>query len=397
MSEQNTKRAKNIMYQQQLSHLPFADINELAEAIKTRLQPKRYAIILHDKDYNPCGTPKAPHIHAMLSFDNARQLTAIAKALNDNEQSVTAWRGNSNNGYAYLCHRTREAKAKYQYNPDEVICNFDYHKFLNEVAKELAENKQTSSIKSLLDMLYNGDISKADVEDQLSGSQYARYHRQIDDVYAKRLKNLAEQFMADMKAENRSVQVVWLYGESGTGKTSLAIEFAEKKGQPYFVTGSTRDIFQNYNGEHTLIIDELRPDVINYPDLLRILDPFGVAANLPSRYHDKALACDLIIITTPFSPFDFYSRSFSLDRISPRERNDIYATDSFDQLYRRLSLIILVDDYYIHPVEFNSVTCCFDYVSDANGNIVSRKNKYSKLNRPPPIYNSMNLFNSLFE
>lgn len=60
------------------------------------------------------------------------------------------------------------------------------------------------------------------------------------------------------------VQVIWLTGPAGTGKTSLAKEYAKKKGQPYFIAGSSRDIFQGYAGEHTLILDELRPKTITY-------------------------------------------------------------------------------------------------------------------------------------
>ena len=64
------------------------------------------------------------------------------------------------------------------------------------------------------------------------------------------------------------IRNVVLLGHGGCGKTSLAKEYAQKKDQPYFISGSTRGVFQGYNGEHTLILDELRPGVITYADLL---------------------------------------------------------------------------------------------------------------------------------
>lgn len=247
-----------------------------------------------------------------------------------------------------------------------------------------------TSIKMLLDLLYNGSISKDEVEERLTGSQYGRYKNQIENVYAKYLQNQAEQFRKKMTEQNKSVRVIWIYGASGTGKTSLAKEYAEKAEQEYFVTGSSRDIFQNYKGEHTLIMDELRPNVIPYADLLRILDPFESNKMLPARYNDKALACDLIIITTPFNPIAFYHQIFGYDTY---HINRFGNTDSFDQLLRRISLVIEMNEYWINAMEFDRKQSNFAPVQGA-----SKKNIYSSLNRNAQNkVNCVDLFNSMFD
>src|SRR5699024_6278721 len=140
----------------------------------------------------------------------------------------------------------------------------------------------------------------------MTGAQYGRYKRQIEDVWRKRLQNLADAWRQEMAAQGRKVKVIWIYGVAGVGKTRMARAYAEKLGQSYYITGSSRDLFQNYKGEHTWIIDELRPNVIPYQDLLRIMDPYGAQVMAPSRYADKALACDVIIVTTPYDPITFY-------------------------------------------------------------------------------------------
>ena len=68
-TKQTTLRAKNMMYEQQLKHLPFpfTTKEELAAFIEKVLKPKRYALILHDKDVDDKGNPVEPHIHVMLS------------------------------------------------------------------------------------------------------------------------------------------------------------------------------------------------------------------------------------------------------------------------------------------------------------------------------------------
>lgn len=381
-----------MMYEQQLNYLPAQSMDNLIDIIENKLKPKRFAVILHDKDIDEQGQPKEPHIHAMMSFDNAHSLNSVARQLGDKAQYIEAWKGNSNNGYAYLTHKTADAKDKYQYNPNDVIASFDYPALLKQISAEVAE-KNSKSVKMMLDLLYNGSISKEELEQQLTGSQYGRYKNQIENVYAKRLKNEAERFRKEMIEQGRQVQVIWIYGESGTGKTSLAKEYAMKANQSYYISGSSRDVFQNYNGEHTLILDELRPKDIEYHDLLRILDPFGQEKSAPSRYHDKELACDLIIITTPFNPLQFYYEIFGDPCSMPSWAKQAQKTDSFGQLLRRISLIIEMNDWWINAVEFDSKQSNFAPIQGA-----SRKNDFSSLNRQKnTTISNIDLFNSIFD
>ena len=139
-----------------------------------------------------------------------------------------------------------------------------------------------------------------------------------------------------LKGERR-VESVWIFGPAGTGKSTLAKLYAKRKGEPFFVSGSTRDIFQGYEGKHTVILDELRPSSIPYADLLRITDPYAMEHEVmaPSRYSDKAIAADLVIVTTPYSPLEFYGEQMRRSA-TYRPQNDV---DGFGQLERRLSVV----------------------------------------------------------
>ena len=340
-TKQTTLRAKNMMYEQQLKHLPFpfTTKEELAAFIEKVLKPKRYALILHDKDVDDKGNPVEPHIHVMLSYDNARSINSIAKLLGDKPQSIEAWHGKAENGYSYLIHATDNSRLKHQYDANEVAANFDYPAMLQSVSQKVADaNKygDSAKIKNLLNLLYAGEITKEDLENRLNGALYGKAYREIKAVFAKRLELIAEEWRKQMIKEGRSVKVIWICGTAGTGKTSLAKEYAKKCGTPYCMAGSSRDKFQNYAGEHTLILDELRPKDIPYHDFLRITDPFGIGAPVmaPARFTDKALACDLIIITSPYDPFAFYN-------LIPRLNKKV---DNFMQLHRRISLTALPED-----------------------------------------------------
>lgn len=194
-----------------------------------------------------------------------------------------------------------------------------------------------------------------------------------------------------MSAQGKTVRVIWFYGPAGAGKTSAARAVAAKSGQPYYISGSTRDIFQAYSGEHTIILDELRAGSIPYADLLRILDPYSIQSEVmaPSRYNDKALACDLFIITCPYDPHQFYNEMFSVDENKNKKRKE--QTDSFEQLLRRITLTVCMTDREIQLAEYDEEKKVF--IPDTSS---SRPNPYSTASRQTPTISATDTFNEMF-
>ena len=384
-SSSSTAKYKNMMYTQQMEHLPFRTREELEERIKTKLAPKKYAISeVHDKDIDEDGNPVKEHIHVMLCFQNARSLKNVASILGDKPQYLEKWDERANNGIAYLVHATSGAKVKAQYSPEKVLANFPYAEELKKQTLEVLKKKSRQKIDVLLDAYYNEEMTLDELEQELTGAQYGRYKKQIDTITSKILERHADIWRQDMLKNNRRVKVIWIYGAAGTGKTSLARSIAKQDGRAYYVSGSSRDVFQSYNGEHILILDELRSNVIPYHDLLRILDPFGNQERImaPARYSDKSLACDLIIITTPFNPVDFYDEIF----------DDINTVDSLEQLVRRITITLYVNSDSISAVRYCQERRHYYAVPDAEC-----ENPYSQKNRPDSEIDVLEEFNQMFK
>lgn len=347
-----TPRAVNVMYGQQLRYLPKSvkrkTLASIFKTLTTQLQPVKIAGIIHDKDINEEGEPIEKHVHIVLQFKNPRSLEQLAKLINEPQVSAfQQWRGNVNNAYSYLVHQTNEAQEKYLYPIEEVKANFDYPSLLNEISKKVKQRgtaKDSEIIKDLLDRLGAGELSKEDVIASLTGSQFAKAKKQINDVHQQVQAEKAKIWLARRKAKGEPITVLWIYGRSETGKTVLAKKYATAEQGHYFITGSSNDSFQHYEGEHIVILDELRPKTFPYDDLLKMLDPYGENPKAPSRFFDKSLMVDLFIITSPYSPKQFY------DEIFGRKKT----IDSFKQLQRRITFVQFMTPDYFEIQEYDS-------------------------------------------
>lgn len=379
-------KAKNMMYVQDLEHLPFQDLNKCLEYIDKELKPMKYAGILHDKDRNEDDSLKQPHIHVMLQFENARSIDNVAKILGDKPQYIQQWKGDSTNGYSYLIHATTTAQEQHQYNTSEVVTNFDYENLMKQAKanmKYILTGKDELIIKGLLDKLYKDEITKEEIEQQLTGSQYAKAKTRIESVHQKLMEIKAEEWREYLRNNHLSIEVIWIYGASGVGKTRLAKDIVSKHEEDYFITGSSRDPFQHYQGQTKIILDELRPSTFQYSDLLKMLDPFNDDVMGASRYFDKPLTANTIIITSPYKPKDFYvrltedTRGFDLD------------IDSFKQLARRLGLVLYLSKEYIQVAFYDDKLDNFileksskepnPYITETKDDIILQNLKAEKL------------------
>ena len=348
------KKIQNMMYMQFLNHLPEG-INNLVDMmtrIEETVSPEKMAGILHDKDFNEMGELENPHIHIFMHFENSRSLNNVAKLIGDQPQYISYKKGcKAIYGFAYLIHATPKSKHKYQYPVADVKSNFDYNELIKRFERLKANKKEKNSIKNLLECIVTGKKTAEDVISDLDTWTYSKFKRQIQDAESRRLKIEALNWRKKMRDNNTKTTVVWMYGKAGTGKSSLAYYLASKHNEPIFISGSSRDIFQNYHGEHIAIIDDFRDHSggIEYSDLLRILDPYNIAETTmgPSRYSDKELMLEYIYITCPYSPKEFYDSYFPNSGFSQTNNKD-----SFDQLLRRIDLVICMTQKSIYRADY---------------------------------------------
>ena len=304
MCNEKTKniKCKTMMYVQYEDYLPegINNLTEMMDRIERETNPDKIAGILHDKCINEEGEPINRHIHIVMHYPNARSINSIAEKIGVEPQYIEKMKGASTHAFAYLIHITKNSNHKHQYPVSDVKANFDYPELIKRYQRLQERETKKNSIKQLLEFIVLGFITVEDAVSSLDTWTYSKFKRQIQDAESRRLEIESQNWRKKMRDNNIKTTVVWMYGKAGTGKSSLAYYLASKHNEPIFISGSSRDIFQNYHGEHIAIIDDFRDHSggIEYSDLLRILDPYNIAETTmgPSRYSDKELMLEYINI-----------------------------------------------------------------------------------------------------
>ena len=330
------KRSRALMYVQQTKYLAskFKNKDDIINHLEKHFADAEWAYILHDKDVEK-GVKKDEHIHIAFYFPNARSPKNVASIMGDKPQSVEVFTGRwaKQNMFAYLIHATDSAIAegKHRYNAYEVTANFDYIKFMNNV-QATAESKKLD-IEDIQARIISGDIILKDFfvdgklgDASVAGLFYTNNKQKIDRAIETRYK------IQMSSKEEIDLEVIYIQGAAGSGKTTIAKEYALRKYGDYFITGSSNDAVQDYMGEPVAIFDDARPSDFDASDWLKMLDPYNNKSTVTSRYYNKYLAVRCIILTTtiPFEEFFVYAK------------NKAGVDEPVSQFMRRFKLVIKV-------------------------------------------------------
>ena len=167
----------------------------------------------------------------------------------------------------------------------------------------------------LVNLITSGIIREYNYTDYISPMEYDKFNKSINNAFKYRKDKL--------EGADRDMKVYYIFGESGCGKTSYAKQLARDKDYSYYVSSGSNDLLDNYRGQDCLILDDIRPGCIEVSDFLKLLDNH-TQSTVKSRYRNKMLECQLVIITT----------SMSLERFFVGLLGD--TAESFMQLKRRI-------------------------------------------------------------
>ncbi|MBB1099593.1 hypothetical protein LTY36_04060 [Limosilactobacillus agrestis] len=345
-----TPRSAVMMFVQQEEYFedknnPLEYLRRCCKTLEKEHDLYQWAIIKHDRDVDIEGNMVKPHFHIGLVFNKRVSVSVAAKAFHTTSEhfAIFTKRGTSTkmaaiNVMLYLCHRTKNSAKKYQYDLNTVTANFNYVRYVENVQSNYDGFQ-------LLDQVSGGLLSYEKAKDifRAKGAKiFLQFSKKLDDIKDDLDEQNYKDWVRTKKQAGKPLKTVWLSGPSGLGKTRYAVDFARVNALSCFVTSGWRDPFENYNGQKVLILDEIRPHSVNYQDLLQLLDPYNFEKMLSARYHNVLFKSDVIIVTSVYSPLDFYQELNVSDK----------KIDTFDQLNRRLGSISFFTDSEVQEIQY---------------------------------------------
>lgn len=310
----NVKRCEIVSRLQDDAGNMLFDLENMKLFLASKACIKEFAYVIHDKDIytaddeqkhadHKAGSLKPAHIHLLLRFNsNQPQNTAyISKWFKIPENFISKINGKWEDALLYLTHAN--ASDKYQYEPDAVTSNFDY----KSVTENYQNGKKSNPLMDAINGILDGSIREYNKTLEIDNLILVKYSKQINEAFKVRQSHL------EATALDRHMEVIFITGKSGAGKTTLAKKIATEKGLAYYISSGSNDVMDGYAQQPVLILDDLRPSCLGLSDLLKILDNHN-ASSVKSRYKNKYLNCEMLIITTVLSIDSFYEHVFSEEK-----------------------------------------------------------------------------------
>ena len=306
----------------------------------------RWAYIIHDKDTytesdekrNPQhkqGTLKPEHIHLLLHFkrEQPQNTKYIAKWFDLTENFISKIRGKFDDAVCYLAHRN--APDKYQYPTTDVVSNFNVETIIENVGKQ-------NKLEDILQRILSGEIREYNKSIEINNRLLCEpsFARRVDLAFNVRAEHL------QATQQERHTTVYYICGKSGSGKTTLAKRIAESRKLDYFISSGSNDVMDGYAQQPVLILDDIRPSSMGLSDLLKLLDPH-TASSVKSRYKNKYLNAEIIILTSVLPINDFYHNVFE------------HENEPITQLKRRCQYLIEMDTDIINVRRWDNLNMCY--------------------------------------
>lgn len=330
----------------------FLNEEDIPKIIDEHKCIRDWAYIIHDKDLKEDDTPVAPHVHIIMRFEHnqPQHIDNVGKWFNLQPSCVEKIKGSWEDACKYLVHKN--ASDKFQYSIDDVSANFDIKSCIEK------ENKD-NELQEIVNRILSGEIREYNKTLLINQSFLVFNARVIREAFKVR----SEHLKATVK--DRNTNVIYITGTAGSGKTTLAKKICNFLQLPYFITSGSNDLLDSYAQEPCIIADDIRPSVLGISDLLKFLDS-NTASSVKSRYFNKFVNAELIILTSVLDITEFYHNVFENEK------------EPITQLQRRCNIYISMDRNVIRVSLWDKKRNCYSapvqYVNDIVSDYIPSNN-----------------------
>ncbi|MCL2188087.1 MAG: hypothetical protein FWC16_03435 [Defluviitaleaceae bacterium] len=242
------------------------------------------------------------HLHAVFEDVRAMRFTKIKKVFPS--MHIEATKGNKEQAEKYI-----NKQPPFDEMGEQVI----YTSRHGEIKGRQGQRRDLD----ILEELINQDLTPVEIMDM--SMSYRKHEKLIRDAYYRKRSKETPVL--------RDINVIWHWGESGSGKSYTYVKKVEEHGEEHvYLVGEYERGFDKYNGEKILFLDEFRGQ-IKYEQLLALLSGYKVQTY--ARYSNVVGLWDEVHITSVFPPDLLYENMITNHR----------KVDSYEQLRRRITNI----------------------------------------------------------
>lgn len=240
------------------------------------ITPFYYGSICY-KEPSKDGNAGGFHIHFSASFSQAKRMTAAAKLFGN--AHLEPQRGTKSQAADYI-----EKKPPFEEKGEKVLAYFG------------SKDKMRDNSGSCLNVL---EFDKLIRDGSINASNLPSYilEHAITEKEASEMSSRFRRVLASMASNWRNVKVIYVEGETGSGKTRGVYEQFSDIFKAS-VDSKTAFPFDGYLGQSVLVLDELRPGVFKPSELFQILD--GYPLNVNVKGSNIPAMWDTVIISTAF-------------------------------------------------------------------------------------------------
>lgn len=250
--------------------------SDLEQAIRD-ISPNFYGAICESAD-------GYKHCHLAISFEKSKRVQAVAKLLGN--AHTEEMRGTKEEATAYV-----NKEGKFEEKGEKILAKFGYP---DRIQDNSGERLNLDAIKELV---LSGKLNASNIKNYVLNTGKTDFQqRSIENVYMRALNLLGD--------KERDVKVIYVEGKRGSGKTRGAYQ-RYKDIFKASVDERSNFPFNNYNGEKTLLLDELRPGVFSPAYLFQILDRYPLTLNVKGGCIPALW--DTVVITTAMPLNEWFS------------------------------------------------------------------------------------------
>lgn len=278
VEDQEINDAMKVTFENEIKTMALKNWTKVNKATKTTPEetPFYRYILLGPVEYGK--KEKRMHLHGYIYCNKQKGIRALKQHWG-NKTHFDKAKGTGDQIEAY-CLKGEHDKLFSKTNPDKRV------KALFEIGERPQQGNRSDLETAIEECDTLGEFMDKNTE------LYCKYRNGLKDIYERRERKRPREY--------KPVEVIWNYGETGTGKTKMAFEDSECVNVDY-----NNGFFSQWDEAKVISLEEMNGQ-IPYKTLLKLLDGYHNYYNVNIKGGQKLIDLKRIYISSSIHPRDIY-------------------------------------------------------------------------------------------